>query len=81
MKRKVISSENDYQKALLRIEDLMSAKEGTVEFKELKSLAALVEQYEEKTCPIGLPSPAAAKELRMEQQSTNPPAPESELIA
>ncbi len=46
-------SESDYKAALKRIESLFDAAEpGTPEGDELESLAALVEEYEEKHFPI-----------------------------
>ena len=68
MKPKVIATEKEYQQALKRIEELMSAEEGTEEFDELELFATLVELYEEKTCPIDLPNPIEAIKFRMEQQ-------------
>ncbi|WP_070967971.1 hypothetical protein [Vibrio sonorensis] len=47
------SSESDYKAALKRIESLFEiAEPGTPEGDELESLAALVEEYEEKHFPI-----------------------------
>lgn len=47
-----ITSKEDYEKALLRIEQLMDAKLGTPEGEELDALATLVEAYEDKNFPI-----------------------------
>lgn len=49
---KVIKTEEDHQKALSRIDELMDAEPNTPEGDELKLLVALVEQYEEKEYPI-----------------------------
>jgi len=44
---KVIKTEEDYQKALSRIDELMEAEPSTPEGDELDLLVTLVEQYEE----------------------------------
>jgi HTH-type transcriptional regulator / antitoxin HigA len=54
---KPIRSDEDYQSALLRIESLMDAEEGTPELDELEVLVTLVELYEEQHFPIDLPDP------------------------
>jgi len=64
---KVIKTEEDYQRTLARIEDLMDAEAGTPEGDELELLAALVEFYEEKQYPIDLPNPVEAIKFRMDQ--------------
>ena len=68
MKPKLIKTEADYRTALARIEAIFDAKPGTPEGDELDLLATLVELYEEKAFPIGLPSPVDAIKFRMEQQ-------------
>ena len=62
-----IKNEDDLALALGRIDELMDAKVNTPEADELDILSQLVELYEDKNWPIGLPSPAAAIEFRMEQ--------------
>jgi HTH-type transcriptional regulator / antitoxin HigA len=52
---KLIRSDEDYRAALLRIESLMDAEEGTPELDELEALASLVELYEDQHFPIDLP--------------------------
>lgn len=69
---KAIRSEKDYESALVRIEALMEAVPGTVEFDELDVLTDLVETYESKHVPMGYPSPVAAIEFRMEQGMLTP---------
>jgi HTH-type transcriptional regulator/antitoxin HigA len=64
---KPIKTNQDYLDALERIESLMDVAEGTPEADELEVLATLVDVYEEKQFPIGLPSPAEAIQFRMEQ--------------
>jgi HTH-type transcriptional regulator / antitoxin HigA len=68
MKPKLIKTETDYQEALGRIEAIFGAKPSTPEGDELELLVTLVEYYEEKAYPIGLPSPVDAIRFRMEQQ-------------
>ena len=55
MNIKVIKTEEDYQKALSRIEELMDAELGTPEGDELDFLVTLVEKYEDKEYPIKKP--------------------------
>jgi HTH-type transcriptional regulator/antitoxin HigA len=64
---RAIRTEADYEAALARIDAVMDATPGTPEGDELDVLADLVEHYEEKHVPMGLPSPVAAIEFRMEQ--------------
>jgi HTH-type transcriptional regulator / antitoxin HigA len=66
---KPIKSNEDYQSALLRIESLMDAEEGTPELDELEMLASLVELYEDQHFPIDLPDPIEAIRFRMEMLS------------
>jgi HTH-type transcriptional regulator / antitoxin HigA len=66
---KPIRSSEDYQSALLRIESLMDAEEGTPELDELEMLATLVELYEDQHFPIDLPDPIEAIRFRMEMTS------------
>ncbi len=68
MKPKLIKTETDYQEALGRIEAIFAAKPSTPEGDELELLVTLVEYYEEKAYPIGLPSPVDAIRFRMQQQ-------------
>lgn len=64
---KIIKNEADYETALARIDELMDVNPGTPEEDELELLVTLVEMYEEKTHPIGLPDPVEAIKFRMEQ--------------
>lgn len=67
MKAKLIKTEADYHAALSRIEAIFDAKLGTSKGDELELLTTLVEMYEEKQFPIGLPTPLEAIRFRMEQ--------------
>jgi HTH-type transcriptional regulator/antitoxin HigA len=64
-----IHNEQDYEKALDRIDVLMDLNPnlGTSQSDELEVLALLVEKYEEKAWCINEPDPIEAIKLRMEQ--------------
>lgn len=64
---KIIKTEEDYKKALSRIDELMDAKPNTPEGDELELLVTLVELYEEKEYPIEMPDTIDAIRFRMEQ--------------
>ncbi|MFH1932222.1 MAG: ImmA/IrrE family metallo-endopeptidase [Pseudomonadota bacterium] len=68
---KVIKTDEDYQKTLERIEELMDASSDTPEGDELDLLATLIELYENKHYPIDIPDPIEAIKFRMEQQDLN----------
>lgn len=72
MKAKLIKNEADYEAALARIGTIFDAKPGTPDGDELDLLVTLVELYEGKAFPIGLPSPVEAIKFRMEQQGLKP---------
>lgn len=67
MINRLIKNEEDYNKALSRIEELKDAKPGTAEMDELELLTALVEMYDERHFPISWPDPIDAIKFRMEQ--------------
>jgi HTH-type transcriptional regulator/antitoxin HigA len=62
-----IRNDNDYQKALDRLEDIFDAKRGTKEGDELEILAILIDNYENENFPIDMPDPISAIKFRMEQ--------------
>lgn len=62
-----IRTEEDYDKALARIETLMNAEPGTLEGDELDILVTLIEAYEAKHYPIPICDPIEAIKFRMEQ--------------
>jgi len=64
---RLIKNEEDHNRALSRIEQLMDAKPGTAEMDELELLTALVEMYEELHFPISWPNPIDAIKFRMDQ--------------
>jgi len=61
-----IKSEQDYEHALARVDELMDAEPDTSEGDELEVLATLVESYEDKQFPIESPDPVEAILFRME---------------
>jgi HTH-type transcriptional regulator/antitoxin HigA len=61
-----IKSEQDYEHALARVDELMGAEPDTSEGDELEVLATLVESYEDKQFPIESPDPVEAILFRME---------------
>lgn len=63
-----IKTKRDYEKALRRLEVLMSAKPGTDEGDELDVLATLVDVYEQNHFPVNAADPVEAILFRMEQQ-------------
>ena len=66
MKIKPIRTEEDYEAACKRIDKIFHAKEGTEEDDELEVLLTLVDKYEEKHFPIGMPHPIEAIRMQME---------------
>ena len=67
LKFRSIRTEEEYEAALARIDVIFDAEKGTAEGEELDELADLVESYEDKHYPIGMPDPISAIEFRMDQ--------------
>lgn len=67
MNIKPIKTEQDYDEALQRIDQLMDARENTPEADELDILALLVENYEAQHYPITAPSAVDMIKFRIEQ--------------
>ena len=65
-------TEQEYEAALKRVDELMDAELGTLEGEELDVLVDLVEAYESRHVPIGYPSAVEAIEFRMEQGGPSP---------
>ncbi|QNI31509.1 transcriptional regulator [Alloacidobacterium dinghuense] len=63
-----IRTEDDHEKAVVRIQELINADADTPEGDELDILATLVDAYEAKHHAIDAPDPIAAIEFRMEQE-------------
>jgi len=72
MDPKIIKNEAEYEAALEKVAALMSAKAGTKQAESLDLWSFLVEDYEKRTYPIGLPDPVEAIRFRMEQQALKP---------
>ncbi len=62
-----IKTEEDYQAALSKIEELWGAEKDSPQGDELDLLITLVESYEMKHYPIAPPDPIDAIKFRMEQ--------------
>lgn len=68
MKLRIIKSEDDYQKALKRLDKIFHAKKGSSEQDELEILAMLIEKYEtEIVGDFPDPDPIEAIKFKMEQ--------------
>ncbi len=67
MEIRPIKTEQDYDSAISRIEELWGAKKDTSDGDELDLLVTLVESYEMKHYPIAPPDPVDAIKFRMEQ--------------
>jgi len=67
MKIKVIKTEEDYNKALKRLEVIFDAPVNTAEGDEAELLGILIEKYEDDHYPIEAPDPIEAIKFRMEQ--------------
>ena len=72
MKPRMIKTEEDYETALARVEQIFSALPGTPKGDELELLLLLIENYEDRAFPMELPDPVAAIRFRMEQQDLKP---------
>ena len=64
---KPIHTEQEYKKALKRLEKIFDAKSGTREGDELEILSMLIDKYENSKDPIDFPDPIEAIKFRMEQ--------------
>jgi len=67
MKIKVIKTKKDYEEALMRIEELFSAKANTPDGDLLDVLVILIEAFERKHFEIAPPDPIEAIKFRMDQ--------------
>ena len=71
MEIKAIKTEENYNQALHRLEEIFHAKIDTPEGDEAEVLTILIEKYEEEHFPIGMPDPIEAIKFRMEQMGMN----------
>ena len=68
MKLKLIKTQEDYQKALKRLDKIFHAKKGTKEQEELEILIILIQKYEDETVgEFPDPDPIEAIKFKMEQ--------------
>ncbi len=72
MVNKVIKTEEEYNTALVRLEEIFDAKVGTPEGDELELLSLLIDNYEKVQYSIDLPDPIEAIKFRMEQLNYKP---------
>jgi HTH-type transcriptional regulator / antitoxin HigA len=66
---RVIKTEEDYQRALKRFEEIFDAPADSPEGDEGEILSLLIEKYEDEHYPIGPPDPIEAIQFRMEQMN------------
>jgi HTH-type transcriptional regulator/antitoxin HigA len=67
MTYKVIKTEKEYQRALVRLELIFNAPKGSKDGDELELLSLLIDNYEIEKYPIDLPDPIEAIKFRIEQ--------------
>jgi HTH-type transcriptional regulator / antitoxin HigA len=67
MKAKIIKTEEEYTKALKRLEEIFDAPADSIEGDEAELLTILIEKYEDEHFPIEAPDPIEAIKFRMEQ--------------
>jgi HTH-type transcriptional regulator / antitoxin HigA len=67
MNIKLIKTEEDYQRALKRLEKIFDAKTGTIESDEADILGLMIDEYEKKHYYIDSPDPIEAIKIRMEE--------------
>jgi len=67
MELKPIKTENDYEKALKRLEFIFDAPSESKEGDEAEILSMLIDTYENKYFPIEAPDPIEAIKIRMEE--------------
>lgn len=65
---KPIKNEQDYDAALVRIDELLDAPEGSNQANLRDVLVLLVEKYENEKYPIDMPDPISAIKFRMDQE-------------
>jgi len=67
-----IRNKGDYDAALIRIESLWQAEEGTYEHDDLEILSDLVQLYEQRTWTEDFPDPIEALHYYMQQHGKTP---------
>jgi len=69
MEIKVIKTEDDYNSALKRLEEIFDAPVNSPDGDEAELLTVLIEKYEEEHYPIESPDPIEAIRFRMKQMN------------
>ncbi len=69
MKIKPIKTEQDYEKALERLELIFDASPNSNEGDEAEILSMLIDNYENQHYPIEAPDPIEAIKIRMEEMN------------
>ena len=69
MEIRPIRTENDYNKALERLEQIFDAPINSKEGDEAEILSLLIDNYENKFYPIEAPDPIEAIKIRMEEMN------------
>ena len=64
---KLIKTEEDYEIALDKLDEIFDASEGTPESDQADILALLIDEYENVHYPIEAPDPIEAIKIRMEE--------------
>jgi len=64
----IITTEEEYEAALKRVESLWVAEDGSSEADELHSLVLAIEEWDDEHYPIDPPTAEAAIEFRREQE-------------
>ena len=72
MTLKIIKTEEEYDKAIERLEVTFDAEPGTPEGDEMELLSLLITNYEDEHYPIPDPDPIEAIEFVMEQTNMKP---------
>ncbi len=67
MNIRLIKTEDDYNKALERLETIFDADQNSVVGDEAEILTLLIEHFEKKIHPIDAPDPIEAIKIRMEE--------------
>ena len=67
MNIKAIKTEEDYNQALQRLEEIFHAPINSIDGDEAEVLSILIEKYEDENYPIEAPDPIEAILFRMEQ--------------
>lgn len=69
MEIRPIKTEEDYKKALARLDEIFESSPNTKEGDEAEILVLLIETYEDKYYPISNPDPIEAIKIRMEEMN------------